>query len=139
MSNPGLNRLLRSGGLTDFHVSRAGASAIAQRGNPHVLFSGEVYHGQFSMNKSKDAEGYRQSHAFEKKENREGKKEEESDSEDESEGRPSKKKRIYEPGEDADGDGKTGESKKVTDFSSKDGDDIPDAFQKKHKKDKDKD
>ena len=34
-----------------------------------------------------------------------------------------------------DGDGKTGEGKeKVTDFSSKDGDDIPDTFQRKKKK-----
>tara|TARA_Y100000389_G_scaffold142658_1_gene140704 strand:+ start:5856 stop:6215 length:360 start_codon:yes stop_codon:yes gene_type:complete len=46
------------------------------------------------------------------------------------------KKRIYRRGEDADGDGITNEAakNKVTDFSSKDGDDIPDAFQKKKKK-----
>lgn len=132
MSNPALLRMLRSGATTDMHVSRDSASAVAQRGNPHVLFSGETYRGQFSMNKS---EGYE----FEKKEKREaGKKGDDSGSDSEDEEPAAKKKRIYKEGEDADGDGKTGEGKKkVTDFSSKDGDDIPDAFQKKHKKDKD--
>ena len=40
-------------------------------------------------------------------------------------------------GSDGDGDGKKNETKKVTDFSSEDGDDIPDEFQKKHNTDKD--
>ena len=113
MSNPALLRMLRSGATTDMHVSRDSASAVAQRGNPHVLFSGETYHGRFSMDKKKDADGYRKSHAFEKQDNREAKKkkDDDSDSDSEDEGPPSKKKRIYKKGEDADGDGKTGEGK----------------------------
>ena len=48
------------------------------------------------------------------------------------------KKRIYKKGEDADGDGVTNEAakNKVTDFSDKDGNGKPDAFEKKKKKDK---
>tara|TARA_S200000501_G_scaffold295063_1_gene280937 strand:- start:680 stop:1024 length:345 start_codon:yes stop_codon:yes gene_type:complete len=113
------------------HVGRDGASVVAQRGNPHVLFSGETYRGQFSMNKS---EGLK----FQEREKREADKDDDSGSESEHEEHTDKKKRIYKKGEDADKDGKVGEGKKkVADFSSKDRDDIPDAFQKKHKKDKD--
>lgn len=49
-------------------------------------------------------------------------------------GKKKKKKKVpFAKGSDADGDGKKNETKKVTDFSSKDGDDVPDAFQKKKK------
>jgi len=51
MSNPALNRLLRSG-MSDFHVGRD-ASAVAQRGNPHTMFSGETYQGRFSAKEEK--------------------------------------------------------------------------------------
>ena len=107
MSNPALLRMLRSGATTDMHVSRDSASAVAQRGNPHVLFSGETYHGRFSMNKS-------EGHEFQKKETREA----------------GKKKRIYEPGEDADGDGETGEGKGKKDFSDRNKNGKPDFMEK---------
>ena len=142
MSNRGLDRLLRSGGLTDFHVGRDAAAAVSRRGNPHTMFSGETYRGRFSMNKAKDAEGYKKEHAFEKKENREGKSEKRKKSDDDSGsesdgegGGGGGKKRIYKKGEDADGDGKTNETKKVTDFSDKNKNGKPDAFEKKKNKD----
>ena len=88
------------------------------------------------MDKRKDNYSKKEHREGEKK-HREGEKKRDHHSDDESsddEGGGDGKKRIYKRGEDADGDGKTGETKKVTDFSSNDGDEIPDAFQKKKKK-----
>ena len=140
MSNPGLNRLLRTGGLTNFHVSRDGASAVAARGNPHTMFSGERYVGRFSA-KTED-KSYNSAHNFEKKENREkgGKGEKrkkdddsDSDSDDGGDGPHFKSDGIHKKGSDADGDGKKneGKNKKKPSFADKDKNGKVDAFEKK--------
>ena len=64
MSNPGLNRLLRGGGLTSFHVD----GSAARRGAPHVVFRGERHHATFSASEHK---GENQKHDYSRKENRE--------------------------------------------------------------------
>ena len=95
MSNPALTRLLR-GGLSDFHVGRDSAAAVAARGNPHPLFAGEVYAGRFSA--KTEEKGYNSSHNFEKKENREekgGKKD----------GKGEKRKKGDDSDDDSDDDG----------------------------------
>ena len=71
----------------------------------------------------------------------EKKKKDDSDSDSDDDSGGGGKKRIYKKGEDADGDGKTNEAakNKVTDFSDKDGNGKPDAFEKKKKKKDDKD
>ena len=127
MSNPALNRLLRGGGLTEFHVVAAG-----RRNQPSApTFNGERF--EFSAKTE-----YKKEHEFQKKENREEKHKKEDDhSDDDSSDGPAKKKKkgIYAKGEDADGDGKTGEGKeKITDFSDKNGNGKPDAFEKKKDK-----
>ncbi len=75
MSNRGLTNLLRTGGLTKFHVSREGAAAVAERGNPYPVFAGERYVGRFSAKESVN-----EAHRFEKKENREAKRKKGDDS-----------------------------------------------------------
>lgn len=69
----------------------------------------------------------------------EDKKKKDDDSDSDDDGDSGGKKRIYKKGEDADGDGVTNEAEKnkVTDFSDKDGNGKPDAFEKKKKKEKD--
>ena len=67
MSNPALNRLLRSGGLSDFHVGRE--APAARLGDPHVLFAGERFHATFSA--KTEEKGYNKAHDFSDKKNRE--------------------------------------------------------------------
>jgi len=119
MSNPGLNRLLRGGGLTEFHVVAAGRR---QSGPP--TFNGERF--EFSAAKTE----YKKEHDFSKKDNREEKgekkrkkegKEGDDSSSDDEDGPHFKSSGIHKKGSDADGDGKTGEGKnKKKDFKKDD-------------------
>lgn len=132
MSNPGLVRMMRAG-MSNFHVGRAGEP------EHHQHFNGEVF--EFSATKKEDS-GYNKKHDFSKQENREDK-DKKADSDSDDDDVPAKKSKgnpIFKKGSDADSDGKTNEAakNKVTDFSSKDGDDTPDAFQKGKKDKKDK-
>jgi len=79
MSNSALDRLLRGGGLTSFHVADGSAS---RREDPHVMFRGERHHATFSMSENTK-------HDYSKKENRE-------------ESNPKKKQKKY--GDDSDSD-----------------------------------
>ena len=86
----------------------------------------------------------RDRHVFSMKAEASSKEHDSSSSDDEGEAKKKKKKKkkgIYKSGEDADGDGKTNEAAddRVTDFSDKDGNGKPDAFEKKKKKKKDED
>lgn len=140
MSNPALNRLLRTGGLTDFHVGRDGAAATAARGNPHIMFAGETYQGRFS------AKSYAESHNFEKKENREekGSKSEKrkkggddgSGSDSDDDGPHFKKDGVPKKGSDGDSDGIKNEKRKAGKkgngpWDDKDGDGKPNKVDKK--------
>lgn len=105
MSNPALNRLIRSGGVNNFHVSRGGAEAVSRRGDPYPIFGGETHHGRFSAKTEEKSEA--KSHDFAKKENREGggegkkrKKDDESDDDDD-DGPHFKKSGIHARGSDA--------------------------------------
>jgi hypothetical protein len=72
MSHPALNRLMRGGGLTDFHIGRSGSAAHA--GNPHVMFAGERYvHLASAMKYDKSGKGGKAEakNDFSKKEHRE--------------------------------------------------------------------
>lgn len=136
MSNPALNRLLRSGGVSNFHVGRGGAEAVARRGDPFPVFNGETYYGRFSAKTEDKSEAKAQD--FSKKENREGKgekrkKEDGDSSSDEDDGPHFKRSGIHKSGADADGDGKTGEGKnKKKDFKKDDNSNgKPDFMEKK--------
>jgi hypothetical protein len=136
MSNRALLNLMR-GGISDFHVGRGSA-----RDDGATRFAGErrdrvVTHYTFAA-QAMHEDG---KHDYSKKENREVKSKKRpkdddgSTSGDESasdtEG-PKKKKRIYRRGEDADGDGKTGEGKgKKMDWSDKNRNGKPDGMEKK--------
>ena len=105
MSNPALNRFLRSGGVNNFHVGRGGTEAVARRGDPFPVFAGETYRGRFSM-KTEDKGSEAKSNDFAKKENREkGEKRKkddgESSSDDEDGGPHFKKDGIHKKNSDA--------------------------------------
>ena len=69
MSHPALNRLMRSGGLTDFHIGRSGSAAHV--GNPHVMFAGERYVHLASAMKYEKSDKAESKSDFSKKEHRE--------------------------------------------------------------------
>jgi hypothetical protein len=144
MSNPALNRLLRSGGVTNFHVGRGGAEAVSRRGDPFPVFAGETYRGRFSAKtEAKGSEA--KSNDFAKKENREkGEKRKKDDGESDSDsgddgphfkgkGDTSGKNGFPAAGSDGDGDGKKGEgkNKKKPNFKDGDGNGTPDFMEKK--------
>jgi hypothetical protein len=134
MSNPALNRLLRSGGLRELHVGPPGG--VRAGGLPAAaVFSGEATFTTRYLASAKSGEGAHEKPDFSKKEEREEtkkRKKEDSDEEDE-EGPHYKSDGIHAKGADADGDGRVGEgkNKKKPDFkkdSNKNG--KPDAFEK---------
>lgn len=138
MSNPALNRMLRGGGLTSFHVGNLPSG----RGDPHRLFAGEVVHSTFSATEYKKDMKDKKEHDFSKKEHREEKKKKsdsdsESDGEDDgpktkkSKGDTSGKNGFPARGSDGDGDGKKNEPKKKMDWSDKNSNGKPDGMEKK--------
>ena len=140
MSNPALNRMLRGGGLTNFHVGNAPSG----RGDPHRLFAGEVVHSTFSATEYKKDMKDAKDHDFSKKEHREEKKKKKSDSDSESDGEgddgPKTKKSKGDTsgkngfpakGSDGDGDGKKNEPKKKMDWQDKNSNGTPDGMEKK--------
>ena len=130
MSNPGLMKMLRGGGMQSFHVG----GARAERAPGPVLFSGE----RFEFSAYQKSEGKPD---FAKKENREekGSKKRKKDGDDSDSGSESdsgphyNKSGIHKKGSDADGDGKKneGKSKKKLSFADKDKNGKVDAFEKK--------
>ena len=141
MSNPALNRLLRGGGLTEFHTGGSTASSQIARSREGVSagFSGEgqtVSRFFASAAAEKKGEGV----DFTKKENREesgGKRKkkdkEEGEESSDDDGPHYDHDGIHASGADADGDGKTNEAakKKKPDFSDRNKNGKPDAFEKK--------
>lgn len=133
MSNPALNRLLRSGGLTEFRV---GAHSAPRRDGP-VMFTGSSTHQTFSAAKVDDSKD--DSKDYSKKENREGpmkkkqKKEGDDDSGSDSDDGPHFKSKVPEKGSDGDSDGKKneGKNKKKPSFADKDKNGKPDFMEKK--------
>ena len=140
MSNPALNRLLRTGGLGEFHVGRDGAVAVSRRNDPYTMFVGETYHARFSAAEMDHKKEYQ------KKENREesgGKKDkkrkkdgDDSDSDsDGGDGPHFKSDGIHAKGSDADGDRKKNEKRKAGKkgkgpWDDKDGDGKPNKVDK---------
>ena len=140
MSNPALNRLLRSGGVSNFHVGRGGAEAVSRRGDPYPIFAGETYRGRFSAKTEDKSEA--KAHDFSKKENREGKGEKrkkedgDSDSDEDDDGPHFKGSGIHKKGSDADSDGIKNEKRKPGKkgngpWDDKDGDGKPNKVDKK--------
>ena len=137
MSNPALNRFLRSGGVTNFHVGRGGTEAVARRGDPFPVFAGETYRGRFSM-KTEDKGSEAKSNDFAKKENREKgekRKKDDGDSSDDDDGPHFKSDGVPKKGSDGDGDGIKNEKRKAGKkgngpWDDKDGDGKPNKVDK---------
>ena len=139
MSNPALNRLLRSGGVNNFHVGRGGAEAVSRRGDPFPVFAGETYSGRFSAKTEDKSEAT--SHDFAKKENREkGEKRKKDDGASDSDsgdddGPHFKGSGVPKKGSDGDGDGIKNEKRKAGKkgngpWDDKDGDGKPNKVDK---------
>jgi len=147
MSNRSLDRLLRGGGLTEFHVVAAGRRS---RDSGPPVFNGERF--EFSASaKSEYKKEYKKEHEFAKKENREegGEKRKKggddssdhSDSDDDGphfkgKGDTSGKNGFPGKGKDGDGDGEKGEKRKAGKkgkgpWQDEDGDGKPNKVDKK--------